>query len=241
MNTPIGASSSAIDVTERCIGKITDLQRSVAGNGDQSEAARLDFLLESLKKNQQINREANQRISSILGNLKRFISLDGGQRETVDVHEGLDSVLNLLASEIGERITIVRQYGDLDRIECCPGEINQVFKSLLTNAAEAIEGSGTITVTTSAGVGEFQVAITDTGSGMNPEVQSQLFDPAFSTKGARVKAGMGLLVSLNIVQKHGGRIEVESEVGQGSTFPFSTHFTATPGIPLLAAIGSPQG
>jgi signal transduction histidine kinase len=218
MNTPIGASSSAIDVTERCIVKITDLQQTVSNSGDQADAGKLEFLLENLKKNQQVNREANQRMASILGNLKRFISLDGGQREIVDVHEGLDSALNLLATEIGDRITIQRNYGDLDRIECCPGEINQVFMSLLTNAAEAIEGPGTITITTSAESGEFRVAISDTGMGMTSEVQKHLFDPAFSTKGTRVKAGMGLLVSLNIVQNHGGRIEVDSEVGRGSTF-----------------------
>ena len=64
----------------------------------------------------------------------------------------------------------------------------------------------------------FRVAISDTGTGMSPEVQQHLFDPAFSTKGTRIKAGMGLMVSLNIVQKHGGRIEVESEPGKGSTF-----------------------
>jgi len=218
MNTPIGASNSAIDVTERCIGKITDLQQAMSKGEGQADDSKLDFLLESLKNNQQINREANLRISSILGNLKRFISLDGGQREIVDIHEGLDSALALLEGETGDRITIVRKYGDLDRIECCPGEINQVFMSLLTNAAEAIEKSGSITVSTSKDNGEFHVAIADTGTGMTPEIRRQLFEPAFSTKGSRVKAGMGLLVSLNIVQKHGGRIEVDSEVGRGSTF-----------------------
>jgi signal transduction histidine kinase len=218
LNTPIGASGSAIDVTERCIGKIADLRQAAVANGGLVDAARLDFLLDSLKKNQQVNREANHRISSTLGNLKRFISLDGGERGKVDIHEGLDSALNLLDREIGDRITIERRYGDLGQIECCPGEINQVFMSLLTNAAEAIEEAGTITITTSAGDSEFRVAISDTGAGMTPEVQSQLFNPAFSTKGTRVKAGMGLLVSLNIVQQHGGRIEVESEIGRGSTF-----------------------
>jgi signal transduction histidine kinase len=218
MNTPIGTSSSAIDVTERCLRKIRDLaDDQLTGEGGLAPD-RLGFLLDSLAKNQQLNREANERLSSILGNLKRFISLDGGQKERVDIHEGLDSALNLLSSEFGERINIVRDYGDLDRVECCPGEINQVFMSLLTNAAEAIQGSGTITVATSSGNGEFQVAISDTGAGMTPEVRRQLFDPGFSTKGERVKAGMGLLVSLNIVQKHGGRIEVDSEVGRGSTF-----------------------
>jgi two-component system NtrC family sensor kinase len=218
MNTPIGASNSAIDVTQRCIGKITDLQQTVSKSDGPVDGDKLNFLLESLKKNQQINREANLRISSILGNLKRFISLDGGKREVVDIHEGLDSALALLEGEIGDRITVVRKYGDLDRIECCPGEINQVFMSLLTNAAEAIEDTGNITVSTSRGNGEFKVAIADSGTGMTPEVRRQLFEPAFSTKGERVKAGMGLLVSLNIVQKHGGRIEVDSELGKGSVF-----------------------
>lgn len=218
MNTPIGASNSAIDVTERCMGRISDLQRELAAEGSRTEGGKLDFLLENLKKNQAINREANQRISSILGNLKRFISLDGGQRESVDIHEGLESALALLENEIAGRIEIVREYGNLPAVECCPGEINQVFMSLLTNAAEAIEESGTITVATTQKDGEFRVAITDTGSGMSPEVIGQLFEPAFGTKGDRVKAGMGLLVSQNIVHHHGGRIEVASEPGHGSTF-----------------------
>jgi len=218
MNTPIGASNSAIDVTERCMGKISDLQREMESGGVQAGRDKLDFLLENLKKNQAINREANGRISSILGNLKRFISLDGGQREQVDIHEGLDSALALLQNQAGDRIAIKRQYGHLRPIECCPAEINQVFMSLLTNAAEAIEEAGTITVATTEEGGEFRVAITDTGSGMSPEVIARLFEPAFSTKSTRVKAGMGLLVSQNIVQKHGGRIEVASELGRGSTF-----------------------
>jgi signal transduction histidine kinase len=211
MNTPLGASSSAVDVGERCIAKITELQ-------EQMDPQRLEFLLENLKKNHLVNREANDRMNAILANLKKFISLDGGQREKVDLHEGLDSAIALLANEIEGRITLVREYGDVEPVECCPAEINQVFMSLLTNAAEAIDGKGTITIRTSAAEGEFRVAVSDTGSGMSEEVREQLFDPAFSTKGKRVKAGMGLLVSLNIVRNHGGRIEVESEEGQGSTF-----------------------
>ena len=88
MNTPIGASNSAIDITERCIGKITDLQQAITTGEGRADDAKLDFLLENLKKNQEINREANRRLSSILGNLKLFISLDGGQREKVDMRNG---------------------------------------------------------------------------------------------------------------------------------------------------------
>jgi len=218
MNTPIGASDSAVDITARCIGKIKDLQQSVAAARDETVDDRFDYLFENLNKSQQITSDANRRISTIFGNLKQFIDLDGGERKLVDIHTGLDSALAVLASEFGDRITIERQYGDLGLIECCPGDINQVFMSLLSNAAEAIEGAGTITVTTSLADGEFRVAITDTGRGMTPEIQQQLFNPTFSANDDRIKLGMGLLVSLRIVQKHGGRITVDSEVGRGSTF-----------------------
>jgi signal transduction histidine kinase len=130
----------------------------------------------------------------------------------------LESTLALLEGECRGGITIIREYGELPAVDCYPGEINQVFMSLLTNAVEAIEGEGSITVRTSAENGNVRVAISDTGSGVAPDELPRLFDPGFSTKGARVKAGMGLLVSLNVMQKHGGTIDVQSEIGKGSTF-----------------------
>ncbi len=218
MNSPIGASASAIDTTERCIAKLENLPRGNPSAPAEPADGKLTFLLGNLRKNQEINREANDRLSAILGNLKRFISLDGASRDQVDLNSSLDTALELLSGELGDRITVDRRYGDLGLIECCPADINQVFLSLLTNAIEAIDGEGTLTISTCAENGEFRVAITDTGSGMTPAVQEQLFEPSFSTKGSRVKAGMGLLVSLNVMQQHGGRIEVASTPGEGSTF-----------------------
>jgi signal transduction histidine kinase len=215
MNTPIGASNSAIDVSDRCINKIADLQSTCESF---EQLGQLESLLEHLQKNQRITRDANDRISRILANLKSFIRLDGSEHEKVDVHEGVESALALLESEIGNHIKIFKEYSDLPAVDCYPGEINQVFMSLLTNAVEAIDGEGSITIRTASKNGDIRIAISDTGAGIAPDVQRHLFDPAFSTKGPRVKAGMGLLVSLNIVQKHGGRIDVNSEVGKGSTF-----------------------
>ena len=219
MNTPIGASSSAIDVTERCIAKITNLRQTAAANGGLVDAERLDFLLESLKKNQQINREANQRISSTLGNLKKFISLDGGQREMVDHSRGS-----------GQRPE------SADRRDRRPDHHRSpVWRSRTDRMLPRRNEPGVHEPADQRGRGDRRSRdhhrhhhapatgnsgwpSADTGAGMTPEVQNQLFNPAFSTKGARVKAGMGLMVSLNIVQKHGGRIEVDSTIGQGSTF-----------------------
>jgi signal transduction histidine kinase len=215
MNSPLGASNSAIDVSDRCINKIADLQNDCESF---EQLGQLESLLVHVKDNHRITRDANDRISRILTNLKSFIRLDGSEQETMDIHVGVESALALLEHELGSRIEVVKEYGELPAVDCCPGEINQVFMSLLTNAVEAIEGEGSITIRTANKNGDIRIAISDTGAGIAPDDRRHLFDPAFSTKGPRVKAGMGLMVSLNIVQKHGGRIDVDSEVGRGSTF-----------------------
>lgn len=228
MNTPIGASNSAIDVSTRCIKKIVDYQQTCDSLEELCESGELDKLLDHLQRNQRITRDANDRMSRILGNLQSFIRLDGSDQEEVDIHTGLDCALALLESECGDRISIVREYGDLPAVDCCAGEINQVFMSLLTNAIEAIPGDGTVGIRTSTTNGNIRIAISDTGTGIAPEFRQHLFDPSFSTKGTRVKAGMGLLVGLNIVQKHGGTIDVDSEVGRGSTFTIDIPLDARP-------------
>lgn len=214
MNTPLGAGNSATDVADRCLVKIAELQAS----GQEALSRGLDPLLENLRTNHRITRDANERLAQILGNFKSFINLDGAGREEVDLHEGLETVVGLLSPVLAGRITVERDFTDLKPVHCTPDEVNQVFMSLLENAAEAIEGEGTITLKTREVDGAYHVAVTDTGCGMDQATMDHLFEPAFSTKGPRVKAGMGLMVGLNIVRNHGGTIEVESEPGRGSTF-----------------------
>lgn len=218
MNTPLGASNSAIDVFDRCIERIGKLQDPGVSIKEMRESGELRRSLDHVRENQKIARDANERLWRILANLKTFIRLDASQREPVDLHTGLNSAIELLQYECRDSIEIVKDYGDLPRVDCYPSEINQVFMSLLTNAVESIENEGKITVRTTAGNGDVRVSISDTGAGVPADKLPHLFDPGFSTKGNRVKTGMGLLVSSNFVQKHGGRIDVESKVGEGSTF-----------------------
>ena len=117
-----------------------------------------------------------------------------------------------------DRIEIARNYGAIPSVDCYPGEINQIFMTVLSNAVESIIGEGSITIETSVANGKVRIEITDTGSGISKDRLKHVFDSGFSAKGSRVKAGMGLLVSLNIAHKHGGGIDVESEVGKGSCF-----------------------
>jgi two-component system NtrC family sensor kinase len=164
-----------------------------------------------------VSRDANERISGILDNLRSFIRLDGGERARMNVHEGLDSTLALLESETRGRIEVVKEYGDVPDITCYPGEVNQVFMSLLSNAVEAIRAEGQIVVRTTADA-DVRIEIQDNGTGIEPDQIDRLFEPGFRRNGSRVKAGMGLMVCFNIVQKHGGRIDVDSTPGTGSTF-----------------------
>ena len=101
---------------------------------------------------------------------------------------------------------------------CNPGQLNQVFMNLLTNAVQAIDGHGVITVRTGASDGEVWVEVEDDGCGISPEHQARIFEPFFTTKPVGKGTGLGLSLAWNIVQKHGGRIELDSASGQGCRF-----------------------
>jgi len=113
---------------------------------------------------------------------------------------------------------VVREYGELPPVECAPGQLNQVFMNLLVNAAHAIEEKGTITVRTGSDGHEVWVEVADTGTGIPQENRARLFDPFFTTKPVGQGTGLGLSLAYGIVSRHGGRIDVDSEVGKGSTF-----------------------
>jgi signal transduction histidine kinase len=218
MNTPMGASNSAIDLTERCVGKITTLLQGCDAVEEHFPGGELQKLFESVRASQRVTSQANARMTTILNNLKRFIRLDAAEREVVDLHEGIEATLALLEAEHGGRVTVEREYGDLPRYDCAPGDMNQVFMSLLTNAFESINGSGTVKVRTLANESHLRVEIEDTGKGIPPDMLPRIFEFGLTNTGSRVKAGMGLLVSHGIVRAHKGTIEAKSTPGAGSTF-----------------------
>jgi len=174
--------------------------------------------LNVLQDNSWVMLSANERITKIVKSLKSFSRLDAPIFQKADLHEGLDSTLDLLEHEFKEDISIKTEYGKLPEITCFPSELNQVFMHLLTNAAQSISGKGKITIRTYLADNKIHIQITDSGIGMAPEQITHLFEPDFTKKGSRVKAGMGLFICNNIVRKHGGQILVESQVDEGSTF-----------------------
>jgi signal transduction histidine kinase len=157
-------------------------------------------------------------MAEIVGNLKDFSRLDRSKVTSFDLNEGLASTL-LLAKHLLKSVTVKRELGDIPPIVCSPSQVNQVFLNLVTNAVQAMpEERGTITLTTRAADGGVTVEVADDGKGIAPEVLPKIFDPFFSTKEIGKGTGLGLSISYKIVEQHGGRIEVESQVGAGTKF-----------------------
>jgi len=164
------------------------------------------------------SRDGLLRVKRIVQDLRDFSR--GGVEEVlqaIDVHAALDRTLNIVRNELKYKANIVRNYGTLPEIECMPSRLNQVFLNLLVNAGQSIDGNGTITISTGVD-DDAWISVADTGCGIAPENLNRIFDPFFTTKPVGQGTGLGLSVSHSIVRKHGGRIDVESEVGRGTCF-----------------------
>ncbi len=218
LNTPIGAIKGAVDVYARSVSNIQSLLEESQSIDEIKRSDQLQKSIKCLEDNIRVTIAASERIASITDSLKSFARLDESAFQKACIHEGLDSALTLLESETRDRIKIEKEYGSVPMIYCYPGELNQVFMHLLTNAVEAIRGKGVISIRTFVQDENVHVQITDTGVGILPDQKEGIFEPNFRKDGPRVKTGLGLFISYNIVQSHKGHIEVESEVGKGSTF-----------------------
>lgn len=218
INNPIGSVLGAADVAKRAVNKLKERLQSNLSDVDIKSDDMFKRALHALDDNTDLTIKAGNRIAEIVKSLKNFSKLDEAEYQTVDIHDGIESSLVLLGQKKLSHIKVVKEYGNLSPLGCYPGLLNQVFMNILSNAAEAIMDRGTITVKTSQDNSEVVIKISDTGIGIPKEKISKLFDFGFSTGSSRVKMGTGLITAFSIVQKHGGRIEVESEVGRGSIF-----------------------
>lgn len=218
LNTPLGTVKSAADVSARGLARIRD----VLAGGKSIDAAHggqtLERVLKALGDNSQATTSAIKRLTRIVDSLKTFTHLDRAEFERVDVHEGLDSALTLMEPRFGAKVEIVRDYGELPPLNCYPQELNQLYMSLLLNACQAFEDDGgRVRVSTRAEEGYVSIVIADDGPGIPAERLARIFEPSFATKDGRVAMGMGLALSYNIVRKHAGTLDIDSEPGRGTT------------------------
>lgn len=165
-----------------------------------------------------IDSEAIQRISNIVVSLKKFVRLDEAELQEANINKELDLTLDLISHETKNKIEIEKHYGEIPPIKCYPNMLNQVFTNILVNACQAIEKQGKIIITTAFQNGNLIVKFKDNGRGIPEENLNKIFTAGYTTKGVGVGTGLGLAISQKIIDKHKGKIQVRSVVGQGTEF-----------------------
>jgi signal transduction histidine kinase len=168
-----------------------------------------------LKINSQNIVMAVERVTKIVFALKSYARYDNsGQKQFVQITEGLETVLELYRNQLSSGIELIRDYQPIPAIWCYPDELNQVWTNLIHNGIHAMQGKGCLQIRVSEQKGGVIVAITDSGSGISPQVQPRIFEPFFTTKPVGEGSGLGLDIARKIIEKHQGKIEFESQPGQ---------------------------
>lgn len=166
--------------------------------------------------------EGAARTSEIVRGLQNFSRLDEDGLKMANIHMGIDATLLLLNSNINQKkIQIIKDYGDFGDIECNPGKLNQVFMNILNNAIQAFDPMQTVKqiwITTRIENNQLRISIRDNGPGMDEKVKNRIFEPFFTTKSIGEGSGLGLSIVYGIIEKHKGKIRVESEPGKGTEF-----------------------
>ena len=248
VNNPIGFLKGSINNTKEYIQDlIAHLElyqqhypQPAAAIADNAADIDLEFLIADLPQLLDAMTGATERIKSISTSLRTFSRADTDYKVTANLHEGLDSTLLILkyrikANEKRPAIIIEQEYGDIPPIKCFPGQLNQVFMNILANAidmfdemaqtqtfAELAAHPQQITISTQAIANQVYIRIKDNGKGISPEIIPRVFDHLFTTKGVGKGTGLGLAIARQIVEeKHGGKITLNSALGQGTEFLIS--------------------
>ncbi len=164
-----------------------------------------------------------KRTAEIVKGLRIFSRLDKDILHFADVHELIEATLIILKDQYKYHIVVEKNYQAIRQIECYPGKLNQVFMNILSNAIQAIEDKGTIFINTEnqiegESIGHISIRIRDTGKGIEKQIQEHIFEPFYTTKDVGKGTGLGLSISKGIIEKHHGKIKMESELGKGTSF-----------------------
>jgi PAS domain S-box-containing protein len=241
INNPLAFVTNNLAVLERDFGDLTRLLGIYSQDAPDRAAAQafraeadVDYTLENLPNLIHRTREGLRRIQHIVSDLRVFARLDEGDLNDVDLNAGIESTMTIVLGHAKKKgIRLVSDLAPLPPVSCYAAKINQVVLNLLTNAIDACQDGGTVTVRSRSEPGGALVEVCDTGCGIDAEMRERIFDPFFTTKPVGQGTGLGLSISYAIIQDHGGTIDVDSEPGQGTRF--SIHLPLRP--PL---IGRPQ-
>ena len=231
INNPINFVSAGIDSLRANLSDIMEVVNGYLALKPEADNSLQLQKLEKLKKQLEVEElieESGQLLDSIkngatrtkeiVKSLKNFTRLDESSLKKADIHKGIDSTLVILNNQLKDRIKIVKNYGELQEINCYPGQLNQVFMNILSNAAQSIKGEGTIAIKAYTEDDYDVIKIKDTGSGMTQDVMNHIFEPFFTTKDVGERTGLGLSISYGIIEIHEGKIDVESKPNVGAEF-----------------------
>jgi signal transduction histidine kinase len=233
LNNPINFVYGNVDFVGQYMDDLIALVRAVRPEDLTPEArVRLDELKKKVDFDYLVADSTNlinsirsgaERTAAIVRDLRGFSRSPGGEMQETDVVAGIETTLNLISPLHRGRIEIIREFEPgLPRLVCNAGPMNQVFMNILTNAAQAIKGPGTIRISIRTSHEKDRdwmvVGVGDSGAGISPELMQKIRDPFFTTKDVGEGTGLGLWICENIIRSHGGTLRCESEVGVGSTF-----------------------
>ena len=238
LNTPLAFSQNNIQLVQQALKGMQApmlLARMMTGivrrtEGDQAviNVAKLRTNLALLESGDadlaQLDRMLNDvlegiaQMNEMVTHLRDFTRLDRAKTVDADLNKSLHSVVYIAKSVLPEHVVLLESFGKLPTVECNPSQLNQVFLNLINNAADAMEGKGTITVTSHQDGEYIKVEVADTGPGIPEDVLPHIFDLYYTTKLDGEGTGLGLAIARDIVRAHGGDITVETFVGSGTTF-----------------------
>lgn len=252
INTPIQfVSDSCFFVQEsftalfRLVRGYSDLLDRAAEHGDtrelKSEATALEeeadlaYLLTSVPKSIETMGDGLARVAELVAGMKTFAHPDQKQKVMVDLNHALTSTLTIARNEYKYVADLETDLVELPPVLCHAGEVNQVILNILVNAAHAIadrvrgtDQRGLISLRTRVESDTVCISISDSGGGIPPQVQSRIFDPFFTTKEVGKGTGQGLAIARSVVvEKHGGELSFETELGKGTTFHIRLPIRAT--------------
>lgn len=233
INNPIGYIFSNFGTLEKYLANLFEMlsayEKAETSHGNEQtitelETLRNDIELEFLKEDiptlMNESKEGIVRVRKIVQDLKDFSHVDTNPDwQFANLIQGIDSTLNVVNNELKYKADVVKDYGDLPEVQCMPSQINQVVMNLVVNAAHAMGAEhGRITVRAGVEGGKVWFEVADTGIGIPKDVLPRIFDPFYTTKPVGKGTGLGLSLSYGIVQKHHGSIDVQTELGKGTTF-----------------------
>jgi signal transduction histidine kinase len=209
-----------------------ELPQQIAEQADRIKSEiDYDFLADDIAQALTDCHEGARRVRDIVLNLKTFSRLEDTELQLADLAEGIDSTIKILGHLFRpDRVVLHKNYARLPKLECFAGQLSQVWMNLMTNAAQAMKNKGDLWISTGLQEDALVVKIRDNGPGMPEAVAVKIFDPFFTTKPVGEGTGLGLSIVHGIIERHEGSIQVDSKVGEGTTF------TVT--IPLKGAVWS---